>query len=53
MGIRIRLPGVFMVLIGVLAALYLFFFREGWTWVEMGVVGVVIVVGVARSLKGG
>ena len=52
MGIRIRLPGVFLIVIGVLAILYLFFFREGWTWVEMGVAAVVVVAGAARSLKG-
>ena len=52
MGIRIRLPGIFVALIGVVFALYLVFYRQDWTWVQMGVVGAVIVVGVARSLKG-
>lgn len=52
MGIRIRLPGIFLAVIGVAAALYLLFFRDQWTWVEMGVAAAVILVGVARSLKG-
>ena len=44
MGIRIRLPGIFLVVIGAVAALYLLFYRQAWTWVEMGVVVAVIAI---------
>lgn len=49
---RIRLPGIFVSLIGVVFALYLVFYRQEWTWVEMGVVAAVIVIGAARALRG-
>jgi len=52
MGIRIKLPGIFFVVIGVLGIPLLLFFREQWTWTEIGVLAVVAVVGAVRTLRG-
>jgi len=51
-GIRIRLPGVALVVVGIAGILFLVFYRQQWSWVQMGVMAVVVVVGVLRSLKG-
>ncbi len=53
MGIRIRLPGVALVVVGIAGILFLVFYRQQWSWVQMGVLAVIVVVGVLRSLKGG
>jgi hypothetical protein len=53
MGIRIRLPGVALVVVGLAGILFLVFYRQEWTWVEMTVLGVIVVAGGLRSLKGG
>jgi len=42
-----------MVVIGLAGILFLVFWRQQWSWVEMSVLAVVVVVGVLRSLKGG
>ena len=41
-----------MVAVGIAGILFLVFYRQEWSWVEMGVLAVVVVVGVLRSLKG-
>jgi len=53
MGVRIRLPGVALVVVGIAGILFLVFYRQEWSWVQMGVLAVVIVVGVLRGTKGG
>jgi hypothetical protein len=53
MGIRIRLPGVALVVVGIAGILFLVFYRQEWTWIQMAVMGVIIVAGGVRSLKGG
>jgi hypothetical protein len=52
-GIRIRLPGIALVAVGIIGILFLVFYRQEWSWVQMGVLVVVLVVGVLRSMKGG
>ena len=52
MGIRIRLPGVVVVAVGIAGILFLVLYRQEWSWVEMGVLALVVGVGLARSLKG-
>ena len=42
-----------MVVVGLAGILFLAFWRQQWSWVEMSVLAVVVVVGVLRSLKGG
>ena len=42
-----------MVTVGIAGILFLVFYRQQWSWVQMGVLAVVIVVGVLRSMKGG
>lgn len=42
-----------MVAVGIAGILFLVFYRQEWSWVEMGVMAVVVVVGALRSLKGG
>jgi hypothetical protein len=51
-GIRIRLPGVALAIIGVAGMALVYFFREGWAWTEMGALAVVAVVGIARTARG-
>ena len=41
-----------MVAVGIAGILFLVFYRQQWSWVQMGVLAVVIVVGVLRSMKG-
>jgi len=52
MGIRIKLPGIFLVVIGVLGIALLLFFRPEWTLTEVGVLAAVAVVGAVRTLRG-
>jgi hypothetical protein len=51
-GVRIRLPGIALIVVGIAGILFLLFYRQEWSWIEMGVLGVVAVVGALRSLKG-
>ena len=48
MGIRIRLPGIALVAVGFIGILFLVFYRQEWSWVQMGVLAVVIVPLVLR-----
>jgi hypothetical protein len=41
-----------LVAVGILGILFLVLYRQEWTWVQMGVMAVVVVVGVLRSMKG-
>jgi len=41
-----------LVVVGIAGILFLVFYRQQWSWVQMGVMAVVVVVGVLRSLKG-
>ena len=52
MGIRIKLPGIILVVIGIAGMAFLGFYRQEWTWPQMTVLGVVAAVGAARTLKG-
>ncbi len=40
-------------MVGIAGILFLVFYRQQWSWVQMGVLAVIVVVGVLRSLKGG
>ena len=39
--------------VGIAGILFLLFYRQEWSWVQMGVLAVVLVVGALRSMKGG
>ena len=49
---RIKLPGIFLALLGIAGMVYVALFREEWGWPEMGVLGVITLIGLARTFRG-
>jgi hypothetical protein len=42
-----------LVAVGIIGILFLVLYRQEWTWVQLGVLAAITVVGAIRSMKGG